>query len=61
MENTSYQQLLVEILYYKTNLYAKIPILDELWGLILGIGKKKKAMIGNGLFLKGTKHDRKPN
>lgn len=32
----------VETLYYKTNLYAKIPLLDNVWGgLILGIGKKQ--------------------
>lgn len=31
----------VETLYYKTNLYAKIPLLDNvLGGLIFGIGKK---------------------
>lgn len=31
----------VEILYYKTNLYAKIPLLDNvLGGLMLGIAKK---------------------
>ena len=30
-----------ETVYYKTNLYAKIPFLDKLWGgLIVGIGKK---------------------
>ena len=31
-----------ETVYYKTNLYAKIPFLDKLWGgLIVGIGKKQ--------------------